>query len=810
MEQAIQHRPGLTRRVPCTAAQGARRRHKGRPSKSIECLEPRALLSADFTITDLGALGPGPDARPESINDSGQVALTIDTGTQTISGAEIYQTSLYTPGTGLKGLGKLPQTIDSEATAINNSGTVVGWCDTGTVDGDGYELYRAFEYTPQGGMINLGLPSGDISAKALGINNSSEVVGFALDSGDAEIPILGMSGSQLTPFTDTGGEAEGINDLGQITGTLENPGIIQTQAFVYVPGKRSTILPYVPGSSDRGGDGYKINDSGVIVGSAQSADGFSHTPFYYSPSTGTLDLGALLSAQTADDVNNAGVVVGSLQGGDAMVYTASGGAVDLNSLIPAGSGWTLTEATCINNEDDICGIGTAPDGATHAFLLTPAAALNLPQLSFQAQPGTTSAGSDLSPAVTVAVENALGGVLPSDNSTVTLTLNGSGALSGTTSAAAVNGIATFGNLSVSAAGQFTLTAADGTDTPAVSSTFTINPPASVASSVTLQTSNVSPSAGEMVVLTATVTGSDGGTPTGTVTFLNGATALGSAELDENGNASLATSLPAGSDSVLSDYSGDPTYEPSESNTITETVSPTAPQLVPTLGRAVIPASAIAGMPIAAHLAVTATNSGAPLRGAVTINVFADSGTTLDANQHLLSTQTRNVSLRSAQHTAFNLSVKTLPASLPPGNYYFIIQVLGPSGGNATTASAATFDVSAPLVRLSATVGPVVPAEIPVNRSAVLDVSVTNSGNIDSVGPLDLTVNASTDGQSADSTILGELAKTVRIRSGRTVRFILRIRWNSQLSGMGNYYPFITLSQGGQTATAAGTSPFSMA
>jgi len=42
--------------------------------------------------------------------------------------------------------------------------------------------------------------------------------------------------------------------------------------------------------------------------------------------------------------------------------------VDLNSLLPANSGWTLTQASAINNEGQIVGYGIH-NGATHAFLL---------------------------------------------------------------------------------------------------------------------------------------------------------------------------------------------------------------------------------------------------------------------------------------------------------------------------------------------------------------------------------------------------------------------------------------------------------
>ena len=77
--------------------------------------------------------------------------------------------------------------------------------------------------------------------------------------------------------------------------------------------------------------------------------------------------------------------------------------------------------------------------------------------------------------MTVAVEDAYGNTVTTNTSTVTLTLS-SGTFAGgssTASAPAVNGVATFSNLVINAAGSYTLTASDGTLTGATSSAFTI-------------------------------------------------------------------------------------------------------------------------------------------------------------------------------------------------------------------------------------------------------------------------------------------------------------------------------------------------
>ena len=52
--------------------------------------------------------------------------------------------------------------------------------------------------------------------------------------------------------------------------------------------------------------------------------------------------------------------------------------LDLNSLIAPGSGFTLERANGMSDTGYITGFGTAPNGQTHAFLLTPTAVVPEP------------------------------------------------------------------------------------------------------------------------------------------------------------------------------------------------------------------------------------------------------------------------------------------------------------------------------------------------------------------------------------------------------------------------------------------------
>jgi probable HAF family extracellular repeat protein len=63
---------------------------------------------------------------------------------------------------------------------------------------------------------------------------------------------------------------------------------------------------------------------------------------------------------------SAGIVV------EPFIYQ-NGAFVDLNTLIPAGSGWQLADATAINDDGQILVDATSTaNGGSHAFLLTPA------------------------------------------------------------------------------------------------------------------------------------------------------------------------------------------------------------------------------------------------------------------------------------------------------------------------------------------------------------------------------------------------------------------------------------------------------
>jgi hypothetical protein len=91
-----------------------------------------------------------------------------------------------------------------------------------------------------------------------------------------------------------------------------------------------------------------------------------------------------------------------------------------------------------------------------------------------------------------------------------------------------------------------------------------------ATAVTLASNIAAPFAGQAIIFTATVRSPGGGTPTGNVTFLDGTTPIGVAELTAD-SASLATTLTGGAYSITAVYAGGPGFTGSTSAALTQSV-----------------------------------------------------------------------------------------------------------------------------------------------------------------------------------------------------------------------------------------------
>jgi hypothetical protein len=102
------------------------------------------------------------------------------------------------------------------------------------------------------------------------------------------------------------------------------------------------------------------------------------------------------------------------------------------------------------------------------------------KLAFGLQPSNTAAGHEITPAVQVAVQDAQGNTVTGASPDITVAIGtspGSGVLLGTSTVGAVNGVATFSNLSIEVVEGYTLTASAEGLSGATSAAFTVTPAA---------------------------------------------------------------------------------------------------------------------------------------------------------------------------------------------------------------------------------------------------------------------------------------------------------------------------------------------
>jgi probable HAF family extracellular repeat protein len=323
-------------------------------------------------------------------------------------GTEIYAiTPISSSGTGM-----------TQPIAMNDSSVVAG------INGS-----LGVDYWQNGVVKNLPVASGySTTERGCGINSSGQIVGSEENENFGTWEgVVWQNGAVIAQINGTPNDATNlysINNSGQISGTvgnniylwqlgsgtysssqnlglpsgatdefpfaINNNGEIAgfgSQPFIW---KSTTGFQILPGGSQS--QVYSVNDSGQVVG----ADGSQHA-ILWQPNGGTMALGTLgnpTDPSIAYGINNQGQAVGGASLGPsgtnsggyrAFIWQASTGIVDLNTLISPSSGWTLEEATGINNHGQIIGFGTGPGVS---FILTP------PVLSLSAS-GTLQFGTVL-------------------------------------------------------------------------------------------------------------------------------------------------------------------------------------------------------------------------------------------------------------------------------------------------------------------------------------------------------------------------------------------------------------------------------
>lgn len=317
-------------------------------------------VRAQFSVMDLG---PGV---AYDINSAGKVAAYIN-GQPVVTDGANAQTVLWS---GL--VAPLPG-------AINDAGDVLltGPTPTGVQIVNGTNVVIIFSDSgSQGGDLNN-------NRVACGYHDSAPLVpgqifAFRYNSGALDV---------INYFS----HANGINSQGTVVGMAATNFFLSSPQFghrIWYPAVACIISNPAPvfldsrqpaatardldGATDLS-EALAMNDNGVVVGWYRPVAPGPQRAFRYL-GAGLEDLGTLGGTNSvATRINLSGMIVGWSQtaSGEQHAYMHTNNTmVDLNSLLPSGSGWILQAANSVNDSGLIVGYGLY-QGVQHGFLLSP-------------------------------------------------------------------------------------------------------------------------------------------------------------------------------------------------------------------------------------------------------------------------------------------------------------------------------------------------------------------------------------------------------------------------------------------------------
>src|SRR5438093_1518200 len=375
----------------------------------------------------------------------------------TVAGFTGNVTAAITPGTGAPGA-----TLSGTRTvaAVGGVATFSGLSidKTGTVTGGtGYTLSATATGLAGATSAPFDINPGAPTQLAFTIQPTTAAAGAHL-APPVEVAALDAMSNTVPGFTGNVTVTIGTNPAG---GTVSGTTTVAAA---------SGVATFSNLSIDKSGTGYTLAATATGLSGATSAaftitsGPATHLVFTVQPSTaaanGTIAPAVRVTARDAlgntatGFQSNVTVAIGTNPAGGTLAGTttvaAVGGVATLSDLRvdKSGSGYTLSAA------------GAGLTGATSgAFSVVPGAAA---QLVFTVQPSTATAGASITPQVEVTARDGLGNTATGFTGNIALSIGtnpASGTLAGTTTVAAVAGVATFSTLSIDRAGSgYTLAA----------------------------------------------------------------------------------------------------------------------------------------------------------------------------------------------------------------------------------------------------------------------------------------------------------------------------------------------------------------
>ena len=445
-----------------------------------------------------------------------------------------------------------------------------------------------------GAIYNIGNSTLSISYSTLSDNSAlyngtnSGVAGGAISNTSSGA----ISISNSTVSNNTSGTGGAISSTGTGNITISNSTLSNNSATLY-------------GGGQGGGAIYIYNTNNprptLIISNSTLSNNSAN---YGTKGGGAINNdGAILSISNSTLSNNSATSASAIRGGGFFVNTIFangtgvqfdvGGFTGTNNLVTSG---TYSWATTVSRAPLNLGLLQNNGGPTQSIALLSgsvaigagdAAISNAAPISGKDQRGYSRSstapsigafefnGAAPAPAPTITSISPVTGSAAGGN---TLTITGTdftGATAVTIGGVAASSFNVVNSTTITAvtpahaAGAASVEVTTATGTNVANSLFTY-----AATTSTILTSSVNPSVfGQPIIFTATVTGSSG-TPTGTITFKNGSTTLGTGTLKGSGVTTFSTSsLPVGSThSITAEYGGDVSFVTSTSSTVSQVVN----------------------------------------------------------------------------------------------------------------------------------------------------------------------------------------------------------------------------------------------
>jgi probable HAF family extracellular repeat protein len=319
---------------------------------------PAARLVATaptYTVEDLGTTADGFVPTVTGVNTSGQVS-----GTAMQSG--VQRAVRYSDGAGFEYLPGL-DTVVSVGNAINASGDIAGY--------EGPSGSQRGYWFSSAGLQLIDPPAGATMTLGWGINDAGTVAGYTNTTSGFRAffrePSLPL---QLLPTLGSTTLGFAVNDNGQVAGMSVTAANVQ-HAFRWTPDgtPAGTMEDLGELALNKASIANAIDAGGDVVGRALTAANQFHA-FRYS--TSMVDIDTIGSTSSNALAVNGRFTVGTFTAADgarAFVHTATDGMIDLNTRIPADSGWILRTATGVNDKGQIVGMGTL-NGVQRAYRLS--------------------------------------------------------------------------------------------------------------------------------------------------------------------------------------------------------------------------------------------------------------------------------------------------------------------------------------------------------------------------------------------------------------------------------------------------------